>query len=195
MRRASEVIWHELQSELQMTATCAGLEGSRKSQDVNQGWLLPVPGLGPLSERMQPCLSLVRSQKKTGEAGCVPVPGRSRRKSVKEGGRNWKETKNTVVTPGPGAALRQGSDGWCVCSRCWALRPGCQLWKSNTVAGKGRTPRTQRKMELQEGRSPGSHIAGWRRTNKKHPHWTTLPWLLLEDFIFQTATDCRRMTL
>ncbi|KAM5334988.1 uncharacterized protein AAES06_008578 isoform 3-T4 [Glossophaga mutica] len=147
MRRASEVIWHELQSELQMTATCAGLEGSRKSQDVNQGWLLPVPGLGPLSERMQPCLSLVRSQKKTGEAGCVPVPGRSRRKSVKE------------------------------------------------VAGKGRTPRTQRKMELQEGRSPGSHIAGWRRTNKKHPHWTTLPWLLLEDFIFQTATDCRRMTL
>ena len=48
--------WHELQSSLQMAATCAGLGGAWIGQAVNQGQLLPVPGLGPWIWRYRaPC--------------------------------------------------------------------------------------------------------------------------------------------
>ena len=40
---------HELQNNLQMAVTCAGLEIPRQSQAVNLGWLLLVPTLGPRS--------------------------------------------------------------------------------------------------------------------------------------------------
>ena len=41
---------HELQSDLQMAATCTGLGGARRGQAVNQGQLLLVPDLGQLSK-------------------------------------------------------------------------------------------------------------------------------------------------
>ena len=49
------VIWNDLQSNLQMAATSAGLGGAQRSQAVNQGWLLLVPGLGSLSKKYGAC--------------------------------------------------------------------------------------------------------------------------------------------
>ena len=46
-----EATLNELQSNLQIAATCAGLGGSQQSQVVKLGWLRFLPGLGPLSER------------------------------------------------------------------------------------------------------------------------------------------------
>ena len=47
---------HELQNNLQMAATCAGLEGIWKRPSyMNQDWLLLVPDLGPLSEGYGAC--------------------------------------------------------------------------------------------------------------------------------------------
>ena len=40
---------HELQSYLQVATTCVSLEVPRRNQAVNLGWLLLMPGLGPLS--------------------------------------------------------------------------------------------------------------------------------------------------
>ena len=42
--------YQELQNNLQIAATCAGLGGSQQSQVVNLGWLLLVLGLGPFSK-------------------------------------------------------------------------------------------------------------------------------------------------
>lgn len=46
---------YELQSDLQVAGTCAGLEGAWERLSANRGWLQLVPGLGLLSKRYGAC--------------------------------------------------------------------------------------------------------------------------------------------
>ena len=47
----AKVSSHLCSEQSKMAASCARLEDSQVNQSVNPGWLLLVPGLGPLRQR------------------------------------------------------------------------------------------------------------------------------------------------